>query len=795
MSIRVILLLCVMLFSLYAETKKAPTKKFALVISGGISMGAYQAGYNWALMKYYLSKRKDDKEIDFVSFAGTSAGSINALQSALTWCHKGPDNGNNSLSNNPFYDTWTAITLNDLLPYDESAYRKKEGYFTRKAFDDTVESIEKSLHLNIYEANCSAPLGFSVTFSDPTPSIDPATNLAFQDARRFVPLYLKTDARGRPYFTPNFDVNFTATALYLGKRQECVAFDSTYTDATVKQSVLASSAFPVAFSPVEIDYCYGATKEVQQACTRFRDGDLFVDGGVFDRIPLTLGREQYGNAYNTTKVDYFFMNPDARRHFCGESKPMILSKLYASRQWSNKNLISFVGGSVQTARSEALKHELDTYFPPGDIHRKLRLSSRAYPIVGITLNAFGAFFSRTFEKYDYFVGVYDAMYDIAKHNYQENNATSLKKSMQKVYKVLMNDINRTSISDENGLYVINLLADKELAYRNDAPLMKDGFECGEANRTKSSEPSCDDYLLLHNALEKTDATFAHKEEDEESSAYFKALLKNIKAESPTGLALVPPNVKKKKDLWREYELYDYAMANPNDFMRVPTYRALKRAVTLQTAEDDNAALALALGGYMGGELYKLKYSPYLCIGDDWPCTLPNDSLTFRYSPTSDTEYGFWRKVFIPYEVGLDVINSGAEFTYNPTLFINHYDPESKNDYKSFYLDSVDLKFGFYIPINSGGEDASFFHISPTLSFNLFAKDIAKLGLGGGVAFDLTDKLGDDPHKWDTWQANASLQFLSFFRVTYMHRFEYNGTNNLFWLGVSDIPSLLYWLSK
>jgi predicted acylesterase/phospholipase RssA len=63
---------------------------FSLVISGGISLGAYEAGYNWALLKYmaYLKHNSKDIDINMRSIAGASAGAINTLMSSIAWCRK-----------------------------------------------------------------------------------------------------------------------------------------------------------------------------------------------------------------------------------------------------------------------------------------------------------------------------------------------------------------------------------------------------------------------------------------------------------------------------------------------------------------------------------------------------------------------------------------------------------------------------------------------------------------------------------------------------------------------------------
>ncbi|HIP19244.1 MAG TPA: patatin-like phospholipase family protein, partial [Sulfurovum sp.] len=79
------LLLTFFTFDLHAEREKI---HFSMVISGGVSLGAYEAGYNWAVIKVLGKLREREKvvEPELASVAGASAGSINSLLTAMYWC-------------------------------------------------------------------------------------------------------------------------------------------------------------------------------------------------------------------------------------------------------------------------------------------------------------------------------------------------------------------------------------------------------------------------------------------------------------------------------------------------------------------------------------------------------------------------------------------------------------------------------------------------------------------------------------------------------------------------------------
>jgi len=66
-----------------------------LTISGGISLGACEAGYNWAfarcLKQFYNSSPGKHSAGSLAAVTGASAGNINAFLSAIAWCQSKAD--------------------------------------------------------------------------------------------------------------------------------------------------------------------------------------------------------------------------------------------------------------------------------------------------------------------------------------------------------------------------------------------------------------------------------------------------------------------------------------------------------------------------------------------------------------------------------------------------------------------------------------------------------------------------------------------------------------------------------
>ena len=86
-----------------SEQNEREKLNMSMIISGGVSLGAYEAGYNWAMIKMLAEIRDDHHgliEPDLKSVAGASAGSINALLSAMYWCQKDSVPLHNSVDDN-----------------------------------------------------------------------------------------------------------------------------------------------------------------------------------------------------------------------------------------------------------------------------------------------------------------------------------------------------------------------------------------------------------------------------------------------------------------------------------------------------------------------------------------------------------------------------------------------------------------------------------------------------------------------------------------------------------------------
>lgn len=563
-----VLVLCVAVPA-WAETPVAERDvvPYVLTISGGVSLGAYEAGVNWALTKYLKVNKNGSREAErktvgvpprLVAVTGASAGSINGLLTSIIWCVDedrlgGSGKGSGTVASNLYRDIWVEVGLDGLIPGDPARYKGDDGLLSRKPFDGPLGRIRELMGEPIFERGCVIPLGITVT-SEASRIVEIA-GIKVNNQRHFIPMELSADERGSAAFyahpvdqlNPNYgNVIYLRPAPRPGPAPVGIRY-RTDVDQVIN-AVLASSAFPVAFGRVELDHCSPPGIDGSRAPDTPNAGftcaggysaqkAIFVDGGVFDNIPLgsakALAEEQLQNT--ARRLNYVFMDPDNRRARAQTEKGVVRSATIGgaggTAETVNYDLMAqakFLGGAVLTARNYELfkamtsgdwnsqtfyyadllsklitrdigsdrgdltvdcgaffgelirgetgrvdnrwkgrarhcitreSNSLDYRYQnlPGSADefqvqrgqlvdrlaavarkldkkslarqierikgdkfgdRRILLSSRFFPLTGSYLGAFGAFFDRPFREFDYYVGVYDGMHDIATYTCQ-----------------------------------------------------------------------------------------------------------------------------------------------------------------------------------------------------------------------------------------------------------------------------------------------------------------------------------------------------------------------------------------
>ncbi|HHD74761.1 MAG TPA: patatin-like phospholipase family protein [Nitratifractor sp.] len=397
-----------LLFSfLYAKPAKFD---MAMVISGGVSLGAYEAGYNWALVKLlrHISARSKKVHPELKSLAGASAGSINALLSGVYWCQRDDVNLHNSVDDNLFYTIWTDIDINNLQIKGDSA-ENNTTLFTRAPLEQKAQDIIEHMQKPIYRKGCSIPLGVMVTKTHPIREKFNGINIKTQSFA--IPMQLYTKGAQLHLKNSSLKVKYSATMQIPQLNSDI---------GKIKDILFASSAFPGAFTKVKLNYKYKGKS----------GSDYFIDGGVYNNIPLNLALAQ-----NSSVNNFIFIDPDSRRYYKEQSQRCKSGNFKRLPQdpepiISDSDELGFLGSnllplmrSTSVFRAMKLYETINSYFR-NNPQRHLILSSRYHPITGYFIWNFGAFLDKNFRQYDYYVGVYDAIYKIASESIKRGFAST-----------------------------------------------------------------------------------------------------------------------------------------------------------------------------------------------------------------------------------------------------------------------------------------------------------------------------------------------------------------------------------
>ena len=389
---KLIILVSLLPLTLHAELstelaeKKTPID-LSMVISGGVSLGAYEAGYNWAMVKMLSNIRDNSQKVNpkLRSVTGASAGSINALITAMYWCQDPNIDDTNSIDNNLFYNTWVDLGLSDLLITDPKS-TNKSTLFTRDKLKIKSKAILEQLNKPIYRKGCEVPLGFSVTKAKPISEEFQNSGIKIKNQHFSIPFTLKEENNRLTLSNRNMPKSTDYHISIPNIEQD---------NSKVIDVLFASSAFPGAFKQIKLDYVYEGTKR----------SSYFIDGGAYDNLPLQLATELDPQAKEFIFIDPSNMRKEKEQNITNQEEQEPVGFL-------TSNAVPLLD-SLDIFQSMRLYNAITQYFQEGS-GKKLILSSRYHPITGKFLGHFGAFLDKDFRVYDYYVGVYDAVYHLSK---------------------------------------------------------------------------------------------------------------------------------------------------------------------------------------------------------------------------------------------------------------------------------------------------------------------------------------------------------------------------------------------
>lgn len=400
------------------DTSSTPrSANVGLTISGGVSLGAYQAGYLY--LTSTLLKDYDKSHIRLVT--GASAGSANALITLINVCSPELHSPETDLG----WRSWVNIGYKDLFQPEQVT---ESSIFTQTALHNAMDMIFEQWAEGLPQS-CDVVLGVSATRVEPLViRLDEKLGVPRQQEAFLVRV------RGRgpgvpPKLTNYVDpsLRFPQPVLALVDDRGDVKLARKNFDQ-VSHVLFASGAFPVAFPPQHIDYCMvearddGAAWDEWYGCAEPTETALFIDGGVFDNNPLRL-------AYNAAKsglrrhdgktgwrdltdkkdlgqpadMTYVYVDPDTT------SYPP-LEDASSEGTGPTTGLLAVILDMSQNLVSTARAKELYSLLEQSvSLHGRMNLTVANYPMASSPLGAFMGFFERKFRVFDFYLGMYDAL--------------------------------------------------------------------------------------------------------------------------------------------------------------------------------------------------------------------------------------------------------------------------------------------------------------------------------------------------------------------------------------------------
>jgi predicted acylesterase/phospholipase RssA len=409
------------------EVKIMP-KKLAVVISGAVSLGSYEAGVMYevleAIARHNENATSDSERIEIDVITGASAGGMTACilaQHLICGDQPLPDNPEQCLRepyNNPLYNAWVKeVDITKLLDVAVSEQKfsllqtevvEKIGskYLQDKpVMNKRHPAAAPKIYVGVAMSNLS---GFNFSIS---------TDYARSN---------KDQTEGKPKGTKEFSYTRYKDQFF------CVASRNESGDATLveidrltkrdplthqgiiqwdkfrdtsrdtnwkelREVGLSSGAFPFAFKARKIKRFGGLGKR------KNRDAEyLYTDGGVFENEPIGMAKtlvEEIDQKDSSSKRYYLYIAPSLR-------------KLSENPFTQNKEANFLVVGVAllnsifqQSRFQDWVMEEMDAPV--------FSITATDFELIGDVFSAFGGFLEEKFRAYDYNIGREQARYELS----------------------------------------------------------------------------------------------------------------------------------------------------------------------------------------------------------------------------------------------------------------------------------------------------------------------------------------------------------------------------------------------
>jgi hypothetical protein len=372
----------------YSSKMDAMVRPVVLTASGGVSLGAYQAG----VLYYGLRHLKNYELLDLRVVTGASAGSVNGLISILESCGTMASSPQESL----FWKTWIPFGLDQLVVKDQMT---PTTVMSRDGFDVAINEIKKQWMKGL-SADCDVLFGVSATRKDPLiEEIRPGLTTQ-RYAESFV---VRIRGRGKdiPPLVENFrDPERTNILLPFTS-------DPEKNFGIIRDLIYASTAIPIGFPAHPVRHCVVSPDKISTECTdKNSRTDFFIDGGVLDNVPVRLAhhlaRLKFSDTPEYSRTVYAYAAADSASYneSIHSTRPLhgVLDSIF--KIWMD--FTSTVRGREVTSVFEENPH----------LQERMIINVKHLPLAGEHLSDFFGFIEEDFRRFDYYLGMYDSRFTL-----------------------------------------------------------------------------------------------------------------------------------------------------------------------------------------------------------------------------------------------------------------------------------------------------------------------------------------------------------------------------------------------
>ena len=358
----------------------------SLTISGGVSLGSYEAGF----LHYWVEFNKRNNLSKFPVITGASAGAINSLLTAVAQCDPNVENYEDSL----FWRFWIPIGLESLV---KAPAISPTALFSQSAIQDQIEMLRTHFK-NRPSQSCQAIIGLSLTRKKPL-RLRLTEKLTIPKFSESIHFRLSQSGKSRTPSPLRFE-NLPLSGLTTSQVLLPFSGDFDHDFEILTRVFSASAAFPLAFGPEKVATCMLNPRDPKKECTDLTaQTDEFIDGGIYDNQPLrlaiTLSRKQMGS-----ELPILFLDPTLYHYpeLSTETTPQGELSLFP---FVSKMAASLVLNARRTMMARLIEDE-------PSITKKITHAVANFPLNSYGLYAFQGFLESDFRQSDFIYGMYEA---------------------------------------------------------------------------------------------------------------------------------------------------------------------------------------------------------------------------------------------------------------------------------------------------------------------------------------------------------------------------------------------------